>query len=304
MARRNRPKGKRRNATTAGERRARRELRGAGSRIGRWEIGRLAIPAWQRWTHTLAEPKSIWVPFAEQFVVARAHEQPDQACAALLLALDNAGNWHALSDGAWVGLAGAHVYTYFDGSDYDDARVYDLVEAFLTWLHEEESLEPWDIRWLLSCIDGAREAHGVATKGHPRVHDPSYARGELDELNARFGDALDLSSDGRARTLAVLHHLADCLPGSPLLVRFGGLEPLLLVLRMSDARGDGEEPSSAAAELPEHTILIVGAVFYRWLADTGRLDTARAFDLSEQLLIFAAGATVDPLPRREARVEH
>lgn len=250
----------------------------------------LADRAWRRWTHGLPGLKSIWAPFAEQFVTARAPRRPDETCAVLLLALDNAKNWHALHHGGWVSLAGGHVYVHFTGSGYDDARVYDLVEAFITWLYEEETLEEWDRLWLLGCVDEARAAHGVTTKGHPRVHDPTYEREELDELSALFAQDRGLNEEERVRTLMDLHRVADCLYGGHWLVRFGGLEPLLLFMRLRDGRRQTDDPSFAAAEPPVHATLVVSAAFYRWLGETGRLDVTRALEISETLLGLAAAS--------------
>lgn len=279
------------------------EGEGLAGRLGRMTAkaakdGGLAEVAWEHWTHTLAAPKGPWEAVVEHFVTETAPKYPEHACAVLLLALDNAPNWYAFCDGRWVSLAGIHVYTYFTGSGYGDARVFHLVERFVRWMRDTGRLREWDRRRLLSCLDEARSSHGVATKGHPVVRDPSYRRDQLDELHGEFAQDLGLTPPVARWTRVVLDRVANATYESKWLVRFGGLVPedLVAELRKGNDRQYALPPSVVATLTAtiDVRILEIASCFYRWLGDSGRLDAIRADELSRALADLAAEAAIPP----------
>lgn len=244
---------------------------------------RLAERAWHVHTCGCAGPPERWFDLAEQFVAVARPKNPERTCAALLLALDNAGGWEDFLRGGWTGLIQPHVYVYSMSRGLAPLMAVGVAERFVKWLGKERFLHEWDARRLLSALDRERLAAGATPKGAAPAHDTCVPLSEIGEVVAAFCD--DLVADAPPRDLIAaavrLGAIASVAPETEL-VRFGALDPYELSLMMADAaRNEGDDP--AAVQSFDQMIYSILIDFYGWLGRTARLTPSRAAEIVEGL---------------------
>lgn len=219
-----------------------------------------------------------------EFVCEKAGRDPETVSVVLGCSLRSARTMRELVAGEWVSMAAERVDDAWVPG-YRAARVYQTIERFVRWLHARGYVHEWSRDHLLHEVEEARYAHFVhrerpEERGMERTIQP-YERGRV---LRRFAESLahPVERDCAPQAIGVLVSHLDLQLGRGDALLFGAIDV--------DAFIEHVLAGSRAEELEaDCTLFTILAAFYRWLADEGRLDRARAAQQAEKLSAAALG---------------
>ena len=227
-----------------------------------------------------------WRHVAETFCAERSPRRPELVEEVLVLVLGANLSWRDLLGAGWVRHATTQVYVAAVPG-FAEARTLALLDRFVAWLAERGDLTPWQRQSLATAVDAARAAQGLPSR-HARHVREHYLRSWKREAE-QFAGAVEEP------------WLRELVPGlmrvldSQLALQLGpGTATPLGCLDADAMLADvfaQWEPGAGAREA-DRSLFMLAASYYRWLAETERLERRRAQHIAQRFATAALSLTL------------